>query len=255
MNSNLLYEIEADDINLDSFEVKDELQPKIWVKNKLNSRVRLRLLDIVNDYINELSVDWLEPIDILLTGSIANYNWSKYSDIDIHILMDYSKIYKKTEFVEDYFKSKKDLWNQNHENLKIYGFPVEIYVEDKNNKSTSTGVYSLNTNKWIVEPGQLEDSVQNEQYIKSQSAKFINQIDEIEKKLKTETDLHKIEVLSRKIKKIWDKIKGLRQSGLKTKYKEMSSGNIIYKVLRRTKYLDKVWDIIHTTYNKVNSLK
>lgn len=255
MSNNIIYEIEADEISLKSFEVKDELNPKFWINNKLNSRVRLRLLDIVNDYLNEMAVDWVEPKDIVLTGSIANYNWSKYSDVDIHILMDYSKVYKKTEFVEDYFQTKKEMWNQNHEKLKIYGFPIEIFVEDIDNKHQSTGVYSLEKNKWIVEPSQIEDGIQNEEYVKTQSARFMNQIDDIEKKLKTETDLHKIETLSKKIKTIWDKIKGLRKEGLKSKYKEMSSGNIIYKVLRRTNYLDKVWEIIHTTYNKVNSIK
>lgn len=255
MCKEFIYEIEAEDINLKSFDVKEDLHPKIWVNNKLNSRVRLRLLDIVNDYMKDLSVDWVKPKDIVLTGSIANYNWSKYSDIDIHILMDYSKVYKKTDFVEDYFKSKKDLWNQSHEDLKIYGFPVEIFVEDINAKSTTTGLYSLEKNEWIIKPSQIEDGVQNEKYIKTMSARLINQIEDIEEKLKNEKDIHKIEVLSTKMKKIWDKVKGLRKEGLKSKYKEMSSGNIIYKVLRRTNYLDKIWEILNTTYNKVNTLK
>ena len=78
MSMDIIYEINANDISLKSFEVKDELNPKFWVNNKLNSRVRLRLLDIVNDYLKDLSIDWVEPQDVVLTGSIANYNWSKY---------------------------------------------------------------------------------------------------------------------------------------------------------------------------------
>ena len=248
-------EIEAKDINLSSFETKDELHPKIWVNNMLNSRVRLRLLDIVKDYLDDLSISWVEPEDIVLTGSIANYNWSKYSDIDIHIMMDYEKIYNKTEFVEDYFKTKKDLWSQSHSDLNIYGFPVEIFVEDINGKGTTTGLYSLETNKWLIKPKHIEDGVKNEEYIKRTAAKLINQIDDIETQLKKETDTHKIEKLCDKIKKLWDKIKGLRKEGLKSKYKEMSSGNIIYKILRRTNYLDKIWEIINTTYDKINTIK
>lgn len=255
MSMDIIYEINANDISLKSFEVKDELNPKFWVNNKLNSRVRLRLLDIVNDYLKDLSIDWVEPQDVVLTGSIANYNWSKYSDVDIHILMDYSQVYKKTEFVEDYFKSKKDLWSQSHEDLTIYGFPVEIFVEDVNAESCTTGLYSINKNKWIIEPSQMEDGIQNSKYVKNQAARIINQIDYIEDKLKKEKDTHKIEVLSSKIKKVWDKVKGLRKEGLKSKYKEMSSGNIIYKILRRTNYLDKIWELINTTYNKINTIK
>lgn len=255
-NKNMcINEIEAKDINLSSFETKDELHPKIWVNNMLNSRVRLRLLDIVKDYLDNLAISWVEPEDIVLTGSIANYNWSKYSDIDIHIMMDYKKIYNKTEFVEDYFKTKKDLWSQTHNDLNIYGFPIEIFVEDINDKGTTTGLYSLESNKWLIKPKYIEDGLKNKEYIKKTAAKLINQIDNIETKLKKETDTHKIEKLCIKIKKLWDKIKGLRKEGLKSKYKEMSSGNIIYKILRRTNYLDKIWEIINTTYDKINTIK
>ena len=36
---------------------------------------------------------------------------------------------------------------------------------------------------------------------------------------------------------------------------EMSSGNIIFKILRRTKYIDKIWELINTSYDKINSIK
>ena len=35
----------------------------------------------------------------------------------------------------------------------------------------------------------------------------------------------------------------------------MSSGNIIFKILRRTKYIDKIWELINTSYDKINSIK
>ena len=137
-------EVNSSDINLSSFKPKTELHPKLWVNNKLNSRVRLRLLDIADDFIDTLAVDWVKPKDIVFTGSLANYNWSRYSDIDIHVILDYDKVYKKKEFVEDYFSSKKELWLNEHPKLSIYGFPIELYVEDSNEQSTSSGIYSLN---------------------------------------------------------------------------------------------------------------
>ena len=107
-NEERLNEVEASDISLKSFEIQDELNPKFWINNKLNSRIRLKLLDLADEFIDTLAVDWVKPEDIVLTGSIANYNWSKYSDVDVHILIDYKKIWKKTEFVQDYFDSKKE---------------------------------------------------------------------------------------------------------------------------------------------------
>ena len=98
--------IYPDEISLDSFEAKDELNPKFWVGGKLKTNVRIRLLDIAHDFFEDLDVRWIKPKDVVLTGSLANYNWSKYSDIDLHIIVDFSEVYDKTEFVDDYFISK-----------------------------------------------------------------------------------------------------------------------------------------------------
>lgn len=247
-------EVEADDINLKSFEVQDELNPKFWINNKINSRVRLKLLDLADEFYDSLNIKWVKPKDIVLTGSIANYNWSKYSDVDVHILVDFDKVWKKKEFVQDYFDSKKALWSQEHDGLKIYGFPVEMYVEDANEDNPNSGVYSLNKNKWIVEPNDFQDSSLNENYIKRVSARIMTKIDEVEDTLKNEDDNHKLEVISGKVKKLFDKLHKQRQESL-SKHGEMGTYNIIWKVLRRTKYLDKMWEIINTIYNKVNSIK
>ena len=253
-NEERLNEVEASDISLKSFEIQNELNPKFWINNKLNSRIRLKLLDLADEFIDTLAVDWVKPEDIVLTGSIANYNWSKYSDVDVHILIDYKKVWKKTEFVQDYFDSKKELWTQEHGDLKIYGFPVEMYVEDTNADNPSSGVYSLNENKWIKEPNDFQDAELNENYIKRISAKIMTAIDNIEDKIKEEKDNHKLETSSEKLKKLFDKLHKQRQESL-GKHGEMSTYNIIWKVLRRSGYLDKIWDIINNVYNKVNSIK
>ena len=67
-------EIDSKDISLNSFKIKKELNPKFWPNGKLNSRVRLRLMDIADDFVKDLSVDWVKPKDVIFTGSIANYN-------------------------------------------------------------------------------------------------------------------------------------------------------------------------------------
>ena len=249
-----LNEVEASDISLKSFKIQDKLNPKFWINNKINSRVRLKLLDLADEFIESLAVDWVKPKDIVITGSIANYNWSKYSDVDVHILIDFKEVWKKTEFVQDYFDSKKALWAQEHEQLKIYGFPVEMYVEDTNGDNPSSGIYSLNKNKWIVEPNDFQDAQLNEPFIKDKAAKIMTEIDNIDDKIKKETDNHKLEVLSTKLKKLFDKLHKQRQESL-DKNGEMGTYNIIWKVLRRSGHLDKIWEIINTVYNRENSIK
>ena len=154
-------------------------------------------------------------------------------------MVDYKDVWKKTEFVQDYFDSKKQLWAEEHEGLKIYGFPVEMYVEDVNNQNPNSGIYSLNKNEWIVEPNDFQDAELNEEYIKEVSAKIMTQIDETEEKLKTEKDNHKLEVLSTNMKKLFDKLHKQRKESLE-KHGEMGTYNIIWKVLRRSGHLDKI---------------
>ena len=252
----MLNEIEAKDVNLSSFKVKKELNPKFWPNGKLNSRVRLRLMDIADDFVKELAVNWVKPKDVIFTGSIANYNWSRYSDVDLHILIDFKKVYPKNqEFVDDYFKAKKENWLANHEDLKIFGYPIEISVEDSNKDNPSSGRYSLYKNKWVVEPNDFQDAVINQEFVKKRAAMFMTQIDDIEEKLGKEQDTHKCEKYGDKAYKIYDKLKKMRNEGLSSNKKEMSSGNIIYKIIRRTGYLDKIWEIINSSYDKVNSIE
>ena len=252
---NNINEIESKDISLSSFRIKKELNPKFWPNGKLNSRVRLRLMDIADDFIQDLSVDWVKPKDVIFTGSIANYNWSRYSDIDLHILIDFKKVYpKNSDFVDDYFKSKKENWLANHEELKIFGFPIEISVEDSNDDNPSSGRYSLYKNKWIVKPNDFQDAIINQEYVKKTAAKYMTQIDNIEHNLKSETDKHKCEKYSNRVYKIFDKLKTMRSEGLESDKKEMSSGNIIYKIIRRAGYIDKIWDIYNSSYDKANSI-
>ena len=246
--------IYPDEISLDSFEAKDELNPKFWVGGKLKTNVRIRLLDIAHDFFEDLDVRWIKPKDVVLTGSLANYNWSKYSDIDLHIIVDFSEVYDKTEFVEDYFNSKKIIWNEAHDTLKIYGFPVEVYVEDYKAPSESSGVYSLVTNKWIKEPKDLSDARFNREYVTLVSAKYMTLIDELVAKYNLCDDKEKLGKLRDLAEKIFHKLRDKRKAGLETKACEMSSGNIIWKLLRREGYLDKVWNLIDDAYNEIHSI-
>ena len=243
-------------IDLKSFEIQDELNPKIWLDNNLiNSRVRLRLLDIADTFIDGLDIDWVKIDDIILTGSLANYNWSKYSDFDVHIVIDFKEVDERTDFVANYFNSKKKIWNNEHENLKIYGFPVEMYVQDKNEVHTSSGVYSLEKNKWLVKPER--DNIKrihlDKELIKTKVKDIITIIDNLDEKIKEEKDEYKLEELSKKVKTLFDKIKGNRKESLK-KYGEMSTGNIIFKSLRRLGYIDKIYNMKLNTYDKIKSI-
>lgn len=242
-------------LSLSSFRPQNELNPKIWIGGKINSKVRLRLLDIADDFIESLNVWWVNVSDIILTGSLANYNWSRFSDFDLHILIDFSKVDERTDFVREYFNTKKNEWNNVHENLKIYGFPVEVYVQDMNEEHTASGVYSLNRNEWVVEP--VKDNIKaiklDKYFIKEKTMKYIKIITSLKKQVDETDDDAELRLLSKKVKGTFDILKGLRKEGLKARG-EMHPYNVIYKFLRRLGYLDILLDLKAKTYDKLKSI-
>ena len=244
------------DIDLSSFKPKKQLEPHIWINGEMNSRVRLRLMDIADDFIDTLDVDWVKPKDIILTGSLANYNYSKYSDFDLHVVIDFEEVDDRVNFVKEYFDAKKKLWNEQHENLKIYGYPVELYVQDSNEFHNASGVYSLNLNAWIRKPSEngIESIKLNKFYIKEKVLKLINKIDELCELADTETDGYKLEEVAEKANALFKKIRSARKIGLK-RGGEMDSFNIIFKCLRRFGYIGKLADLKTKTYDKLFSIK
>lgn len=248
------YEIAPSQINLKSFRKRDRLACKIWDGEKLSKQARLSLMDIADDFWEYCNIRWVKPEDVILTGSICNYNWSTFSDIDLHLVVDFKKVHKRTDFVQEYFDDKKNEWNNNHSSLKIFGFPVELYVQDINAEAVSGGVYDLWEDKWLKMPSKydLKPIKLNKYAIKDTASKLMTQIDDYCETFENETDKHKIEVLGNRCEKLCDKIKAIRAKGLKQG--EMGTGNIVYKCLRRSSYLDKLWDLMDKIYDKLNSV-
>lgn len=249
-------EFSANNFDLSSFRPQKELNPRIWINGKINSKVRLRLLDIADDFIDTLEVDWVKPKDIILTGSIANYNWSRFSDFDLHVVMDFEEVDDRVNFVKDYFDSKKKLWNEQHPELKIYGFPVELYVQDSNEYHNASGVYSLELDTWIREPERngIKAIKLNKYFIKEKVYKFITQIDELYDAAADETDEYRLEQIARRANALFKRIKSMRREGLR-KGGEMDSFNIIFKCLRRSGHIGKLADIKSKTYDKIFSIE
>ena len=138
-------EVNPKNIDLSSFKVKDSLNPKIFDENeKINSEIKSRLLMIADDFFDTLELPWVDVTDITLTGSLANYNWSKFSDVDLHIIIDYNEVDEKETLVSEYLAAKKNIWNEKHD-IKIKGYDVELYVQDMNEPHISTGVYYIIT--------------------------------------------------------------------------------------------------------------
>ena len=221
----------------------------------MNSKVRLRLLDISDKFWDSLNISWCHPDDVIITGSICNYNWSKFSDIDLHVIVDFKKVDERTEFVKEFFDSKKNNFNSQHQDLKIFGFPIELYVQDISEVNISTGMYSLYKNKWIKEPNpnNIKEIGLNKYEIKEKSAYFMTCIDELKDEFNSTDDDAKLRQILRKAQSLKLRIKRMRKNDLE-KNGEMSIGNIVFKTLRRTEYMGNLLHLIVSINDKLDSI-
>lgn len=241
--------IKKENIDLSSFEVRSTLNPKIFDKDQhMYSEIRRRLLMIADDFFETLKIDWVDIQDVILTGSLANFNWSKFSDVDLHILINFDEVDENEELVKEYLNSKKNLWNETHD-ITIKGYDVELYMQDTEEPHVSSGVYSILWDGWVVRPDSTKkeiDSKKVEQKVNS----IIDSVEEIYFMYKS----GEYDKTIRMIKNLKDKIKKMRQTGL-DREGEYSFENISFKVLRRTMYLDKLSDIETKSYDKSLTLK
>ena len=256
MGENIESEVEASEVKLNSFKKQKTLAPKIWDNYYLNPKVRLKLLDIADDFWNFVNLTWVKRKGIYLTGSICNFNWSKQSDIDVHIVVDFSDIDDREDFVQDYFNSKKNEWNTEHSKLNIYGFQVELYVENINANTESGGLYDLENNKWIKKPesDNIKPITLDKYEIKDIAAKLMTSVDDLYDEFKMTDDDAQLRKIGDKSHKLLDKIKQLRKIGL-NRGGESDQLNIVYKVLRRTGYIDKLWNLNSSLYDRMNSIE
>lgn len=254
ISDEILEEIFPEQINLKSFEEKSSLNPKIWSSSyDLKKIVRRRLYDIAQEFIADVDDMDISVEDIVLVGSIAGYNWSKYSDIDLHIILDYDKLkdYASKEILQQNFDRMKDAWNKKHKIL-IYGYEVEMYVQDYRSPNASDGIYSIKYGKWVKIP-KGGNAIQDRELIKRQASQYLNLIDkyshmaaECRSKAAAKLILHEVE-------KIYDEIREGRKEALSTGG-EFGAGNIIFKIMRRTDGFDKMQTTKTLLYDKIRSI-
>lgn len=238
---------------LSSFNLQDTLNPKVFEnpetpeKSIMKSRVKTALLKIADKFITGLDDD-IEVLDVVLTGSLANYNWSKYSDFDLHVIIDYSVYGKQKELYQELFQLKKQLFNQKHD-ISIFGYEVELYPQDKKESHFSTGTYSIMTDEWINIPEKEKFTI-DRGILKTKVDSWRSKIENLVSSIEVE-GMKKNE---EKIENLKNKIKEYRQSGLEG-VGELSYENLVFKYLRRSGLMKKLYDSVNKQLDKELSLE
>lgn len=222
------------------------LSDKLWTPSEeLRADVRNALTRIANEFIETLKISSEYVVDSIITGSTCNYNYTKYSDIDLHIVVDYSHLCDDCEDIdiEDCMDAKKSLWNDRHD-ITIYGIPVEVYVHNMEDKITgNAGVFSIARNKWLRKPIREKDIKYDPILINAKIEKYISKIDSV------------IENGSSKdIDNLQKKMRDIRSTAVSVDG-EFSEENIVYKELRNYGQLDRLFSAKSHLKDKELSLK
>jgi predicted nucleotidyltransferase len=230
-----------------AFDVKDHLNEQIWEGDRaVRPGVKGALMAIVDEFLEGLDLE-MDVKDVIITGSIANYNWSKFSDIDIHILVDFGEVNENEAMVKRFFDSVRSTWNKLH-NITVKGHEVEIYVQDAQEPHVSTGVYSLKEDRWLVKPQKMKPELD-----KRTATKKMKSLAREIGKLSSLLDHAKYEETFEGAQRLKDKIRRMRRAGLE-KTGIYSPENLAFKMLRRSGDIEQLFSVYTQAYDQLYSL-
>lgn len=204
----------------------DTLNPVAWDGLMLKSDVREALLNIATHFMARLTAlpqAGVTISDIILTGSNANYNWTAYSDFDVHVVVDINPLQPERALLKGLFDLQRRLWGRTHQ-VTVKGYPVELYFQDANETHVSTGVFSLKNNVWLVTPVQ-QAPMYHHKDIEAKVREFRTLIGQAQ----DETDL----------RNAYEKIVQLRKTGLE-RAGEFSTENLVFKALRNDGHIEEL---------------
>lgn len=218
----------------EAIEKHDTLNAKLFTKEEvLKERVRNKMLEIVDEFLDDLKEQdiKIKVDDILLIGSNASYNYTKDSDIDLHILANTKGTNYAPEVAAALYSAYRTLFNKQLD-IKLFDIPVEIFVETEDSARVSNGVYSVKKDKWIKKP--VHEAIPD--YDKDALYKLVDKWEEKCKKLIDDIEADKLEDETKVVKMLEDIYDQLRKKGVAKG--EYSIENLAFKELRNKGYLD-----------------
>ena len=229
----------------------ETLHPQFWDEFEFKEDILKPILKIVDDFVKDdvhISPEMVE--DVQLTGSLANYNYSEYSDLDVHILLDFADINKDEEIVKRALDGKRFIWNLRHD-IKFNGHEVELYFQDIHEPHVASGLFSLSGNRWIKKPKYEKPEIDHGDVVKKAES-FKRELDLLDDALDNISDEKEFSLINKRAKKLKDKIMKMRKEGLASKG-EFSVENLAFKTLRNDKTIARLIDLIIKSYDLMYS--
>jgi hypothetical protein len=227
----------------------ETLNPKFWNNGEFDEEIRQKLLQIASDFYNSLELD-VPILDVQLTGSLANYNYTEYSDLDTHVIINFNQINEDVDLVKKALDGARFVWNQRHD-IVIRGHDVELYIQDESEQHTASGLYSLKNGDWIRKPRYNPPEI-DEKDVSLKEKEYVKEILKMEQMVSdpnlSDEELRALEVRAKKIK---DKIQQGRKKCLAgPNASEFCVENLVFKNLRNTGMIEKLIDIASKAYDR-----
>ena len=225
------------ELNL-GFEQHTTLNPLLWRNDSLIPEVKSALLNITQDFVEYVDVPFTIK-DIIITGSQVGYYYTKHSDLDLHLIVDFNDVNCDKEAAE-LFDTKRLLYKKQYD-ISIYGVPVEVYIEDLNFPAVSA-TYSLSKGGWKIKPDSQPQEIDTEEIVRM--SKIWRTV--IGKAIES-NDLK----IGRKVLKL---LRNYRKLGLKHSG-EYGIENLVYKTLRNSKIIENLMKMIGDLHDQSLSIK
>lgn len=225
------------ELNL-GFEQHTTLNPLLWRNDSLIPEVKSALLNITQDFVEYVDVPFTIK-DIIITGSQVGYYYTKHSDLDLHLIVDFNDVNCDKEAAE-LFDTKRLLYKKQYD-ISIHGVPVEVYIEDLNFPAVSA-TYSLSKGGWKIKPDSQPQEIDTEEIVRM--SKIWRTV--IGKSIES-NDLK----IGRKVLKL---LRNYRKLGLKHSG-EYGIENLVYKTLRNSKIIEKLMKMIGDLHDQSLSIK
>lgn len=240
----------------EDIEKHDELNPVLFDGEELKPEIKEAIQKIAQAFVDDLKEDEIkfDLKDIVLLGSNVSYNYTKDSDLDIHLIADSKALECPEQLTDKLYGAYRSIFNKNYP-ITIKGIPAEIYVELDEPRAKSNGIYSLNSG-WIKKPVQQDipdldreafDKLFTEwedRYFDLVGGKELEEPEFVE----TETELEESIVASLQeslyddIDKFITDIYELRKTSIANDG-EFGLGNLVFKEMRNLGYLDNLKEL------------
>ena len=205
----------------------EHLNEKLWDGKKLKREIKEKLLVIARKAVGDLEID-VTVKQVLFTGSLTGFVYRASSDIDLHIIVD--PIGNYDEVAEEYLTIYSKLYNEYH-SIFIKGYQLELNIKLNEKILDDKGIYDILSDTWIQSPSLPSREVTQDDEVKDLTLDYQEKIDLL---ISTDAPLDDVDALRKEIKAM--RTSGLAEDG------EFSTGNLVFKELRYSGYIEKLYD-------------